>query len=157
MNTSSTFLRLGLAAALFLPGAFFTGCQNMTPGEQALAGAAVGGLIGSAAGHDRKDVLAGAAIGAASGLILGSVAKDQAQVYQPRYNRGYSGYPHGQDRYNAPRQVTPPPQEYPTAYPTQTPGHVQSPHAPNNVIDVKGYRRGEVVLDPTTNRPFRIP
>jgi hypothetical protein len=56
-----------------------------------------------------------------------------------------------------PEPVLPPAPDYPVATRTNSPGQVLSPYAPYNVIDVTGYRSGQLVRDPSNQRIFRIP
>ena len=57
----------------------------------------------------------------------------------------------------------PPPQqptrpgEYPTATRTANPNEVISPYEPYNVIDVEGFRSGQLARDPSNNQIFRVP
>ncbi len=37
------------------------------------------------------------------------------------------------------------------------PNHVISPHEGNNVVDVSGFKSGELARDPTTGKIFRVP
>jgi hypothetical protein len=37
------------------------------------------------------------------------------------------------------------------------PGFVQSPYDPKFIIDVRGFPPGTLVIDPNTNKPFRVP
>lgn len=52
---------------------------------------------------------------------------------------------------------TPPVADYPYAEKTSTPGLVISPYAPYNVMDVKGLRSGQLALDPSCQKKFRVP
>lgn len=47
--------------------------------------------------------------------------------------------------------------DYPYAEKTSTPGLVISPYAPYNVMDVKGLRTGQLALDPSCQKKFRVP
>ena len=55
----------------------------------------------------------------------------------------------------APRQPTR--TEYPVATPTTRPDQVLSPYAPYNVIDVEGFKTGQLAKDPSNGKIFRIP
>jgi hypothetical protein len=58
---------------------------------------------------------------------------------------------------------TPPPQqparpgEYPTATRTANPNEVISPYEPYNVIDIEGFRSGQLARDPSNQQIFRVP
>jgi hypothetical protein len=59
---------------------------------------------------------------------------------------------------NPPPQPEPTrPGEYPTATRTANPNEVISPYEPYNVIDVEGFRSGQLARDPSNNRIFRVP
>lgn len=47
--------------------------------------------------------------------------------------------------------------QYPTAERTDNPNQVLSPYAPYNVIDVEGFRPGQLAKDPSNGKIFRIP
>ncbi|MFT4175250.1 MAG: hypothetical protein QM627_01225 [Luteolibacter sp.] len=47
--------------------------------------------------------------------------------------------------------------EYPTAERTSNPDQVISPYAPYNVIDVAGFRSGQLARDPSNQKIFRVP
>jgi hypothetical protein len=106
-----------------------------------LLGAAGGAALGAAIDDDNRGrgAIVGAAIGTAAGGTAGAIADARAARYQPD--------PYAPPQYDA----------YPIGTPTGTPGLARSPHPPNNVIDVKGFRSGAVVEDPTTGNPFRVP
>jgi len=65
------------------------------------------------------------------------------------------------DRYDTdPRRNDPPPptrETYPVAELTDNPNRVISPYAPYNVIDVEGFRSGQLAKDPSNDKIFRIP
>lgn len=71
--------------------------------------------------------------------------------------------PYGQpvDPYGNPPGNTPPPPvrpgEYPTATRTANPNEVISPYEPYNVIDIEGFRSGQLARDPSNNQIFRVP
>ena len=47
--------------------------------------------------------------------------------------------------------------EIPEAIVTDRKNIVISPHKPHNLIDVEGFARGEIVMDPTVNKPMLVP
>jgi hypothetical protein len=47
--------------------------------------------------------------------------------------------------------------EYPTAKPTTNSNEVVSPYEPYKVINVEGYKSGELVRDPHNKKIFRVP
>lgn len=49
------------------------------------------------------------------------------------------------------------PGEYPTAQRTANPNEVISPYEPYNVIDVEGFRSGQLARDPSNSKIFRVP
>lgn len=53
----------------------------------------------------------------------------------------------------------PPPtrESYPTAERTANPNQVISPYKPFNVIDVEGFRSGQLAKDPSNGKIFRVP
>lgn len=56
--------------------------------------------------------------------------------------------------------VTPPPTTtggYPTAQRTANPDQVISPYDPYNVIDVAGFKSGQLARDPSNQKIFRVP
>jgi len=134
-NTSlSTLLKTGvtgLAAAAIALGT--TGCET-NAGSGALVGAAVGAGIGAIAGDDGggvwKGALAGAAVGAATGAIIKAKKAKNAQGD---------------------------PRDYPVASFTNKNGIVRSPYAPNGEVDVRGFEPGELAIDPTSGKIFRVP
>ena len=46
---------------------------------------------------------------------------------------------------------------YPTAKPTTNPNEVISPYEPYNVIDVTGFKTGQLARDPSNQKIFRVP
>ncbi len=102
----------------------------------ALYGAGAGAAIGAAV--DRDNPRRGAGIGAAVGAAVGSVIAE-------RYDSGTSReQPRGRTR-------------FPVAKRTDQRGYVWSPYPPHQPVDVRGFRSGEVAVDPTTEKPFIIP
>jgi hypothetical protein len=47
--------------------------------------------------------------------------------------------------------------DYPVAQRTANPNHVISPYSPFNVINVEGFRSGQLAKDPSNGKIFRIP
>lgn len=47
--------------------------------------------------------------------------------------------------------------EYPVAERTSNPNQVLSPYSPYNVIDVEGFRTGQLAKDPSNGKIFRVP
>lgn len=116
-------------------------------------------------------------------LVLGAVACEPPPVYPqtdgPRrpyperpYNQGdprppyYGDQGNNSPNYNPPygTQPTPPPSppvpprdQYPVAERTDNPNRVLSPYAPYNVIDVEGFRSGQLAKDPSNGKIFRVP
>jgi hypothetical protein len=46
---------------------------------------------------------------------------------------------------------------YPTATRTENPNQVLSPYEPYNVIDVEGFKPGQLARDPSNQKIFRVP
>ncbi len=90
-------------------------------------GAATGALIGAGAAGGN-----GAAIGAGAGLLAGALVGAAIASDQERY-------------YHAP------PEGYPSAKRTGTPGYVYSPYGDHHTIDVRNVPQGALVRDPSTN------
>jgi hypothetical protein len=63
--------------------------------------------------------------------------------------------PYGTDPVPTPAPT--PRTEYPTARRTANPNEVISPYAPYNVIDVEGFKSGQLAKDPSNKKIFRIP
>jgi len=119
-------------------------------------------------------------IGSAA-LLLGAVACEPLPVYPqtdaprrqypPRYqdprdrNPSYYGgerdprpdYGSGYGEERPPVERVPRRDEHPTAERTDNPNRVISPYAPYNVIDVEGFRSGQLAKDPSNGKIFRIP
>lgn len=49
------------------------------------------------------------------------------------------------------------PGEYPTARKTTRPNEVLSPYPPFNVIDIEGFKTGQLARDPSNQKIFRVP
>jgi hypothetical protein len=60
-----------------------------------------------------------------------------------------------QNRIDTPEPLRP--GEYPVARPTANPNEVISPFPPYNLIDIEGFRTGQLARDPSNNRIFRVP
>lgn len=105
-------------------------------------GALGGGALGALFGDDSDDVVRGAAIGAAAGAGAAAL-KENAERRSGAYNTGGD-----QPAPPAPRKKT---SNYPLATPIAgTRDQVVSPYKPHNVIDVKGFRSGQLARDPST-------
>lgn len=65
--------------------------------------------------------------------------------------------PYGADPDATPAPVPQPRPEYPTAKRTDNPNEVISPYAPYNVIDVEGFKSGQLAKDPSNQKIFRVP
>lgn len=52
---------------------------------------------------------------------------------------------------------SPSPGTYPTAQRTANPNQVLSPYEPYNVIDVEGFKSGQLARDPSNQKIFRVP
>ncbi|MBC7979768.1 MAG: hypothetical protein H7Y36_04310 [Armatimonadetes bacterium] len=118
-------------------------------------------------------------------LCLGAAACDPLPPYPPPYQRAdrrpdsarpgpyyedqaRNGYrndrlndgPYNQDEMpprEQPREPTPTRDQYPVAERTDNPNQVLSPYAPYNVIDVEGFRSGQLAKDPSNGKIFRVP
>ena len=59
-----------------------------------------------------------------------------------------------------PQPAPPPPTAtggYPTAKATTNPNEVISPYEPFNVIDITGFKTGQLARDPSNQKIFRVP
>jgi hypothetical protein len=56
-----------------------------------------------------------------------------------------------------PTPMVKPRPEYPVAKRTANPNEVISPYAPYNVIDVEGFKSGDLAKDPSNKKIFRVP
>ncbi len=175
MNARQSLTSLAAAFSL-LSAAVTPSCQTSAQ-TGTLAGAGAGALVGRAIDDDNRG--RGAVIGSVIGAILGGIggaAVDEQrarrfneeryyreqQPYPPQQQPAYSQYPsyspppaynQGNQGY---RQPVPPRENFPTGTSVGR-DRVRSPYPPNNVINTEGYPRGEIVVDPTTGKPFRIP
>ncbi len=125
-------LLLPAVSAAVLTTMALSSCDTYV-GQGAGIGAASGALIGAGAAGSH-----GAAIGAGAGLLAGAlvgaaIESDQASHYHA------------------------PPNGYPYARETGTPGYVYSPYGNHAVIDVRGVPHGAMVQDPSTNGVFLKP
>lgn len=76
------------------------------------------------------------------------------QPLPPAYGAGSSTAPGTPP----PTRPTPPAAgSYPTATRTANPNQVLSPYEPYNVIDVEGFKSGQLARDPSNQKIFRIP
>lgn len=82
---------------------------------------------------------------------------DAEQPRDPRQNpnNAYGQQQPPDDR--PPVEHAPPRDQYPLAQRTDNPNRVLSPYAPYNVIDVEGFRSGQLAKDPSNGKIFRIP
>lgn len=148
-------LLASLAGTLVLSSC--TQYQAQGAGVGALGGAAVGAL----AGNDRRDVARGAVIGAALGTGITAAQENARRRATPPdgyYDDGggYGGNYRDDYRQDPPARSTPR-QEYPNAERTGNASRVISPYAPYNVIDVDGFRSGQLAKDPSNGKIFRVP
>ncbi len=145
MNSSVLFLRttaLGLAATAALT------LSSCTPGQQQGAGigALGGGALGAIFGDDSDDVVRGAVAGAAIGAGAAAL-KENADRNAGRYNSGGDAPAAPPVAKKKPKKTS----KYPLATPIAgTTKQVISPYKPHNVIDVAGYRTGQLARDPST-------
>ena len=60
---------------------------------------------------------------------------------------------------NPPQTPDPPnaPGKYPTAQFTANPNEVVSPYPPYNLIDIEGFKSGQLARDPSNEKIFRVP
>jgi hypothetical protein len=75
----------------------------------------------------------------------------------PNYNQPNYNQPYGTQPAPPPGPTPPPRDQYPTAERTDNPNRVLSPYAPYNVIDVQGFRSGQLAKDPSNGKIFRVP
>jgi hypothetical protein len=61
------------------------------------------------------------------------------------------------DSPDAPPAAPAPRPSYPEAKRTANPNQVISPYAPYNVIDVEGFKSGQLAKDPSNQKIFRVP
>lgn len=62
------------------------------------------------------------------------------------------------EEFHSEQNVSPPSREnYPMAQKTSHPSRVISPYPPYNVIDVEGFRGGQLAKDPSNGKIFRVP
>lgn len=99
--------------------------------------------------------------------VLLAACTPPPEVPPPRFKPNPPYPPEIVDPYARPQDSTysdpaPPPAptrpgEYPTARPTANPKEVISPYEPYNIIDVEGFRSGQLARDPSNNKIFRVP
>lgn len=106
-----------------------TSCET-----NAKTGALAGAAAGAAIGATRGNALKGAAIGAAAGAATGYVIK--ARRYKNTGGEPTSSYPYARSSGES--------------------GVVLSPYG-GHKVDVKGFSRDELAIDPKTNKIFRVP
>ena len=78
----------------------------------------------------------------------------------PRDPRQDPNVPYGQQQppeVRPPVDIQPPRDQYPIAQRTDNPNRVLSPYSPYNVIDVEGFRSGQLAKDPSNGKIFRVP
>lgn len=102
----------------------------------------------------------------ASATLILAACLPPPEVPPPRFKPNPPYPPEIVDPYAPPQDSTysesPPqaptrPGEYPTARPTSNPNEVTSPYEPYNIIDVEGFRPGQLARDPSNNKIFRVP
>jgi hypothetical protein len=76
-----------------------------------------------------------------------------------RYGPGESIPDDTYSPYGPPPRETAPEDDIPVARPTGNPNRVISPHPPYNVVDITGFKPGELARDPTIEgkKIFRVP
>ncbi|MEM8952518.1 MAG: YMGG-like glycine zipper-containing protein [Verrucomicrobiota bacterium] len=152
-----TPMTMAIAAAALL---LLTSCSTPTQ-TGALGGAAGGAIIGGVVDDSARGAALGAVLGGLAGGLAGSYAEYRAQ----RYRAPQNPYPPSNPSAPAPTSPTPPAYqpvtsgtpEYPTARPASERNRVFSPHPPHNLINTEGFQSGDLAIDPTTNKVFRIP
>lgn len=127
-----------------------TSCETGV-GTGALVGAGLGAAIGNTTqGGGGTRTAQGAAIGALAGALAGAVYdENKREKNEARYYEDDVAY-RGRSSYRGERS-------YPYGEPTRYSGYVRSPYRPFNIIDVRGIPDGALVVDPSTDRPFRNP
>jgi len=110
-----------------------------------------------------------AILSAAAAVSLAASCTPPPEVPPPRFTprpplppEPVDPYAQAPDPYGNPSQNMPPPQptrpgEYPTATRTANPNEVISPYEPYNVIDIEGFRTGQLARDPSNKQIFRVP
>jgi hypothetical protein len=140
---------------LCLPAAAVVLLGQCTPYQQqsAMIGGIAGGAIGALVGDDGDDVLRGAAAGAAAGTAAAAIHEDSAR----RRGSAPGSYGNPPPTGGTPGQAPPSASDYPVARRTDNPNYVIIPYEPYNVIDVSGFRSGDLARDPGTGKIFRVP
>jgi len=140
----------GLAGVLLLNSC--TQYQAQGAGIGALGGAA----LGAVAGNDRGDVLAGAALGAAVGTGVAAMQENERNRAEAESN--YYRNSGDRHRYDTPPPRQTPREDYPYAKRTSNPNHVISPYGPEYiVVEVSGFKPGQLARDPSNGKIFRVP
>lgn len=107
----------------------------------------------------------------AAAIIVGLSSCIPPEAPPPRFhpNPPYAPEPVDADGNptNIPQAPSPPPPApippptatggYPTAQRTDNPDQVLSPYEPYNVIDVAGFKSGQLARDPSNQKIFRVP
>lgn len=104
----------------------------------------------------------------AAATLLAAACLPPPDVPPPRFKPNPPYPPEIVDPYAPPQDTTysdpaPPPPvatrpgEYPTARRTANPNEVISPYEPYNIIDVEGFRSGQLARDPSNSKIFRVP
>lgn len=81
--------------------------------------------------------------------------RDSERRYDQDDDRQYNQ--DGDRRYDEEAPRPPTRDQYPVAQRTSNPNHVISPYSPYNVINVEGFRSGQLAKDPSNQKVFRIP
>lgn len=150
MNKNSSLVRfLAVAGAAALTMTSCTQYQQQGAAVGALGGAAIGAI----AGDGSDDVVRGAAIGAAAGAGAAALKEEHDRRQDPYAPNDPYGSP---EPLPAPEPAAPA-SKYPTATRSDNPNLVISPYKPHNVIDVTGFKSGQLAKDPSNNRIFVIP
>ncbi len=84
-------------------------------------------------------------------------AYENPQLENPYADRDYGDSRSPQPQYDPSAPQAPSRDSYPVAERTDSPDRVISPFAPYNVIDVEGFRTGQLAKDPSNGKIFRIP
>ena len=121
-------------SAVALGALALSSCDTPT-GQGAGFGAATGAIVGAAATGNVRGAAIGAGIGAASGALIGAAIEADERGY-------YNGHPAGY---------------YPYGRRTDSPGILRSPYPPYSLVDVRAFRHGQLVQDPSSGRIFRKP
>jgi len=143
-----------------LAGVFLLNSCTQYQAQGAGIGALGGAAVGALAGNDRRDVARGAVIGAALGTGITAAQENAQRRATPPdgyYDNGTYRGDYRDDYRQEPPQRSAPRQDYPYAERTGNPNRVISPYSPYNVIDVDGFRSGQLAKDPSNGKIFRVP